>query len=295
MFDRFVAGRRPSWKRRGVLIGSLLLHGGGAVALVIASVTHVIEIAPPPLTIVMMPSPPPAPSGSPKTAAARPKRPAPSVKARPTATVTQPMLSPPLAPAVEPTPATTADTTAPGGSGDENPNGKGGPGPHDSTGTGVDPDGRGPAVTSQVVRPKNVPPYALEAQRLAGASPHLPDFVKVTRRGLGDTPFLARVCVDQAGVVNHVEVMQGIPGADEAIVQTLRGWRYKPQPIPVFQRAVAERAGASGRLPGAGDRSRGRSGARPRPRRGARRAGRRARSASAWSRSDRRAGGRCSR
>jgi hypothetical protein len=233
MFDRFVSGRRPSWKRRALLIASLVLHGGGALALVIASVTHVIEIAPPPLTIVMMPSPPPAPSGSPKTAEARPRQKTPPVKARPT-TVTQPLpaVAPVVTPAVEPTPST-GDSTAPGGPGDDNPNGRGGPGAPDSTGTGVDPGGRGPALSSQALRPKNVPPYALEAQRLAGASPHLPDFVKVTRKGLGDLPFLARVCVDQAGVVNHVEVMQGIPGADDAIVQTLRGWRYKPQPIPV--------------------------------------------------------------
>ncbi len=63
--------------------------------------------------------------------------------------------------------------------------------------------------------------------------PHLPASVIGARRGLGESTFTARVCVDQAGAVSSVNVLAGIPGADADIVSALRGWRYKPQPIPV--------------------------------------------------------------
>ena len=76
-------------------------------------------------------------------------------------------------------------------------------------------------------------PHALDAQRLPGAMPHLPASVIGARRGLGDTTFTARLCVDQSGAISSVTVLSGIPGADADIVATLRGWRYSPQPIPV--------------------------------------------------------------
>ena len=63
--------------------------------------------------------------------------------------------------------------------------------------------------------------------------PHLPAAVIGARRGLGDSTFTARLCVDTSGAVSSVTVLGGIPGADADIVSTLRNWRYKPQPIPV--------------------------------------------------------------
>ena len=63
--------------------------------------------------------------------------------------------------------------------------------------------------------------------------PHLPAAVVGARRGLGESSFTARLCVDQSGAVSSVTVLAGIPGADADIVATLRGWRYRPQPIPV--------------------------------------------------------------
>jgi len=88
-------------------------------------------------------------------------------------------------------------------------------------------------VAAPAPKPHNVGPHALDAQRLAGAMPHLPAAVIGARKGLGDSTFTARICVDQSGSVSSVTVLAGIPGADADIVSTLRGWRYKPQPIPV--------------------------------------------------------------
>jgi hypothetical protein len=88
-------------------------------------------------------------------------------------------------------------------------------------------------VSAPAPKPRNLPPHALDAQRIAGALPHLPPAVVAAHHGLGDSTFTARLCVDQSGAVSSVTVLAGIPGADAGIVSTLRGWRYKPQPIPV--------------------------------------------------------------
>ena len=78
MFDRYVSGGRPSWKRRGLLIGSLVLHGGVALALVIGSWFHVAELTPPLLAVVFLsapePPPPPPPPGVRRPSRTRPRR-----------------------------------------------------------------------------------------------------------------------------------------------------------------------------------------------------------------------------
>jgi hypothetical protein len=45
--------------------------------------------------------------------------------------------------------------------------------------------------------------------------------------------FTAKVCIDQSGAVSQVQPLVDIPGADEALIATIRTWRYRPQPIPV--------------------------------------------------------------
>ena len=44
---------------------------------------------------------------------------------------------------------------------------------------------------------------------------------------------MVKICVDQSGRVNNVQMIQGIPGADNDIIATLRGWKFKPQPVPI--------------------------------------------------------------
>jgi hypothetical protein len=221
MFDRFVSGRRPSWTRRGLLIGSLVLHGAVALVLVVGSWFHVAELTPPLLAVVFQSAPQPPPQ---QQSTARPKPPRRTAAPRPQETT--PTLTPPTAP--QPT------------SRDDGPGDRDAKDPGDSAG----PPGTGPTATTGCTgancgvaapapRPRNVAPHALDAQRLAGALPHLPAAVIGARRGLGDTTFTARLCVDQSGAISSVTVLSGIPGADADIVATLRGWRYRPQPIPV--------------------------------------------------------------
>ena len=224
MFDRFAAPRRPSWTRRSLLIGSLVLHGAVALALVIGSCFQVAELTPPLLAIVFLstpePPPPPPPPGRRQATERRAKT---QRLAAPSQTVT-----PPTAP--EPTPPDDG-TGAPNSDGPPDGNGPLGGDPHSPTPpcTGANCGSVGAAAP----RPRNLPPHALDAQRIAGAMPHLPSSVIGARRGLGETTFTARLCVEQSGAVSSVTVLSGIPGADSGIVSTVRGWRYKPQPIPV--------------------------------------------------------------
>lgn len=73
----------------------------------------------------------------------------------------------------------------------------------------------------------------LATQRIAGVDPHLPDAVKRQLRGQPEHSFSAQICVNSDGSVSDVSVLQGIAGADDSLVSTLKQWRYAPQPIPV--------------------------------------------------------------
>src|SRR5436309_10613634 len=61
MFDRYVAGTKPSWRRRGWAMASLVLHAAAGLILVVWSVFHVEEIAPPALSLTFFSAPPPPP------------------------------------------------------------------------------------------------------------------------------------------------------------------------------------------------------------------------------------------
>jgi hypothetical protein len=217
MFDRFVTGRRPSWKRRALLIGSLVMHAVVALALVVSSWFHVAELTPPMLAVVFLsapnPPPPPAPPARSTAPQQRVKSPRPS----------QPSLQ---APPTAPDPPSPGRDGPPDGPPDSPPGD-----PHSPPTTCTGPGCNGPAAPAP--RPLNLPPHALDAQRIGGVMPHLPSSVLGARRGLGDSTFTARLCVDQSGAISSVTVLSGIPGADGDIVSTLRGWRYKPQAIPV--------------------------------------------------------------
>src|SRR2546430_13368258 len=61
MFDRYVQGTKPRWKRRAVLTVALALHGIAAVVLIVYSFIHVEEITPPALSLTFFSAPPPPP------------------------------------------------------------------------------------------------------------------------------------------------------------------------------------------------------------------------------------------
>ncbi|HEX2571679.1 MAG TPA: hypothetical protein VH877_19115 [Polyangia bacterium] len=114
-----------------------------------------------------------------------------------------------------------------------------------------------PSDAPSDARPKNVPHELDPAEVLYHVDPHLPDNVTadlVSRKKVeaplvshlcvdkggplwtptcGEAIFFAKVCIAQSGNVFRVDVLQGIPGADDAIRKAIFQWRYKPQPIPV--------------------------------------------------------------
>lgn len=220
MFDRYVQGTKPSWKRRAVLTVSLALHAIAVVVLVVYSFIHVEEVTPPPLSLTFFSAPPPPPPPPPPAAHHK------EVKRRPKVVPTQPTTVPKLVQPKEEEPPED----------DSDDNGEEG-GVEGGVAGGVAGGVVGGVVggtgTAPVGKPKNVPPQVLEQQKIAGEIPHLPDIVKIQRKGTGDAVFMAKICIDRGGNVSQVSVIQGIPGADQQILATLRSWRYKPQPLPI--------------------------------------------------------------
>jgi len=82
-------------------------------------------------------------------------------------------------------------------------------------------------------KPKNIAHELDPSEVLYKEDPHLPDVITAQLKGTGEAIFFAKVCISQQGNVFKVDVLQGIPGADESIKSTILKWRYKPQPIPV--------------------------------------------------------------
>jgi serine/threonine-protein kinase len=82
-------------------------------------------------------------------------------------------------------------------------------------------------------KPKNVAAHMLDSQQVVHPDPHLPEIVRIQRRGTGDARFAAKVCINNEGKVFQVNVLQSIPGADDSIVNTIKGWTYKPQAVSV--------------------------------------------------------------
>ena len=82
-------------------------------------------------------------------------------------------------------------------------------------------------------KPRNVNARTLDSQQIFHPDPQLPAIVRSQRRGTGDARFAAKVCLGNDGRVYQVNVLSSIPGADDAIVNTIKQWQYKPQPVSV--------------------------------------------------------------
>jgi protein TonB len=223
MFDRYVQGTKPSWKRRFLLTASLGLHAVAAVALIIYSFIHVEEITPPALSLTFFSAPPPPPPPPPPAAHKKTESHPHIEKKMVQPTTVQPIVQPKQEEKEEE-------------SDDEGEEG----GVEGGVAGGVKGGVVGGVVGGTLggtqgppPKAKNVPPHYLDAQAIYKPDPHLPDIIRIQRKGTGESRFMAKVCVDQAGKVNQVSVIQGIPGADNDIVSTIRTWKYKPQPIPV--------------------------------------------------------------
>jgi len=88
------------------------------------------------------------------------------------------------------------------------------------------------AAAPAKTRYKNVPPNVLSEQVIESTTPRLPDMTKVAN-GRTQLAGTYKVCVDANGQVSVVDVISSIVGADQAIADTLRTWKYKPQPVPI--------------------------------------------------------------
>lgn len=88
------------------------------------------------------------------------------------------------------------------------------------------------AVAPPAVRAKNVPPHFFDEQMVAHSDPHLPDAV-LAKAKARELVWTGKVCANADGTIGQVAVIQGIPGADAKVIETLRTWRLRPQPLPV--------------------------------------------------------------
>jgi hypothetical protein len=66
-------------------------------------------------------------------------------------------------------------------------------------------------------------------RRLTGGPLKLPDAVTAREKGR-KIAWTAMVYVEPDGTISRVDVVNPLPGADETIVEAVRGWRFEPQP-----------------------------------------------------------------
>lgn len=250
MFDRFARAHQPASPRRHLLlILSLVCHALAVIGLVIYSFVYVQELPEPILSLTLLRIPPvPVMLGLGPRTESRP-RPRPRLAQRTPPSEVRPHLQQPTPqPRAETPPATSTTTPStslgdsdPDGDPDGDPNGdpdgdpNGGPGGGDPNG---DPNGTGlggqpPEPTHHPAAVRNVAHDLDPSQILYHPEPHLPDPVKARYRTSGEALFIAKVCIDRSGRVFRTDVIQGIEGADQAILATIQAWRYRQQPIPV--------------------------------------------------------------
>src|SRR5262252_9333000 len=215
MFDHFIAGRKPSWKRRALMIVSLAVHGAAAMGLLVWSILHIEELAPPAVSLTFFSAAPPPPPPPPPPAGRKPVEHKPKV----TKVVQQPTEIPKL---VQPTLEKPEEPEEDSAQGEEG----GVPG-------GV-PGGVVGAPPPPAAAPKVVASFVLDAQRIASPEPHLPEeFVRKYNHG-DQLRGTYRICVRQDGHISDINVVTPVSGADQVIIEQLkRTWVYKPQPLPV--------------------------------------------------------------
>lgn len=223
MFDRYVAGYKPSWKRRALLIASLIMHGLAGVALLVWSVLHVEEIAPPALSLTFFsapppPPPPPPPAGKKKT----------EIKPKVQQVIRQPTEIPKLIQPKEP-----EKEEDEGEEGGVEGGVKGGVAGGVVGGVvGGTLGGTGTKLEA-APKPKSVASFVLDAQRLSYPEPHLdPSFTGAHQKQTVIGTY--KICIRQDGRVSDVTPITSIPGQDVIVIRQLKEtWVYKPQPLPV--------------------------------------------------------------
>lgn len=221
MFERYVADKR---RKRPLLyiafVGSTILEAALIIFFIIYSILHVEEVQPPLLTVNFInaappPPPPPAPpKGSNKP---KPKVPKPVVQPQ---DVPKDIVQP--KDKEEPEEDKGSDEGVEGGVEGGVPGGVAG---------GV-PGGAPAPPPPAPVKPKIVPAFKIEGEKLSGEMPHLPDVIKAQRRG-STVMGTYKICIESSGQVSSVTPISSIPGGDASVIGAVQGWRFKPQPVPV--------------------------------------------------------------
>jgi hypothetical protein len=95
-----------------------------------------------------------------------------------------------------------------------------------------------PKSVAHTVAPQNVPPSALEAQRVAGDKMVMPDDgtkTAIAESGKEKVVGSWKLCVDEHGDIFSIHPLKstGFPAYDVGIEIAMSQWRYQPQPVPV--------------------------------------------------------------
>lgn len=98
---------------------------------------------------------------------------------------------------------------------------------------GTTPTAAAAPATPAPPKAKNVPPFQFDQAKISGDNPHLPDAVKARYAKAGKAVGIYKICVDSKGDVSSFQTVQSIPGGDEAVMATVRTWKFKPQVEPI--------------------------------------------------------------
>lgn len=232
MWELHFSNPREESKRLLVVgLGSALMLGGIVAAWTLHSryLLPAVETAPVPIVLLKKSNPAPGKpaAGVPKSSPTpRPTLPIPH-KAAVRVVRPNPLAPRPLTPSIPERPLLPEDED------DADPHGTEGGSPgRGGTGTGGGGGNSEGTDAGPPPKPKVVPAIMIRKDKIYSADPHLPDVVKSQRHGQVVTGSY-KICIAANGTILSVETVAGIPGADENIAQTLRTWRYKPQPIPI--------------------------------------------------------------
>lgn len=88
------------------------------------------------------------------------------------------------------------------------------------------------AACATAPTPNSTAPIFKKEKISQGDEPHLADTFAAPACG-SSVQGAYKLCISQQGSISSVDIVQGIPEADPAIVATLRRWRYRPMTVPI--------------------------------------------------------------
>ncbi|MBX3231694.1 MAG: PaxA [Labilithrix sp.] len=225
MLDSF-GPQKTNWVRRVVFITSIVVHAGAAIALLIWSVFHVEELAPPEVTLTFFNAPPPPPPPPPPAGASQ-------KKSTPKKTII-PKVNPNALKEPKPTPKEEPKEEPQGEPGGVQGGVQGGVAGGVVGGVVGAPPSPAPAPAPAPAPPKMVPTFLFAKERIASPPPALTDPFK-DKHPKQTVSSRYRICVGTNGRVTEVVVLTPLGGTedDHVMRQIKAGWVWKPQPLPI--------------------------------------------------------------